>query len=118
VCCAHTQYLVRFVGPLPSRHVNEINFSLGSRVRLPTTLSTRQKPLRKQTKSLQRREQVKCANNGPERVQHGAASRDLACQSSSHIADTIEALAASGIEIEHDLTQEQRDEETYCSIKE
>jgi hypothetical protein len=51
-------------------------------------------------------------------VQHGAASRDLACQSSSHIADTIEALAASGIEIEHDLTQEQRDEETYCSIKE
>jgi hypothetical protein len=27
-------------------------------------------------------------------------------------------LAARGIEIEHDLTKEQRDEETYCSIKE
>src|SRR6516225_3190631 len=58
------------------------------------------------------------ANNSPERVQHDAASRDLACQSSSRIADTIEALAARGIEIKHDLTQEQRDEETYCSIKE
>jgi hypothetical protein len=32
----------------------------GSRVRLPTTLSTRQKTLRKQTKSLQRRERREC----------------------------------------------------------
>lgn len=34
------------------------------------------------------------------------------------IADTIEALARMGIEIAHDLTQEQRDEEMYCAIKE
>src|SRR5215468_4288276 len=33
----------------------------GSRVRLPTTLSTRQKTLRKQTKSLERRELRMCA---------------------------------------------------------
>src|SRR5262249_42235973 len=46
------------------------DFRLGSRVRLPTTLSTRQKTLRKQTKSLQRRERRKCARSGPEHAQH------------------------------------------------
>jgi hypothetical protein len=34
---------------------------IGSGVRLPTTLSTRQKPLRKQTESLQRGERRMCA---------------------------------------------------------
>jgi hypothetical protein len=32
-------------------------------------LSTRQKPLRKQTKSLQRRERRKCATSGREQMQ-------------------------------------------------
>jgi hypothetical protein len=29
-CCADSGYLVRFVGPLSRRHVNEMNFSFGS----------------------------------------------------------------------------------------
>jgi hypothetical protein len=29
---ARSECLVRFVGPLPSRHVNEINFCLGSKL--------------------------------------------------------------------------------------
>src|SRR5262245_63267176 len=37
------------------------HFRSGSRVRLPTTSSTRQKALRKQTESLQCRERRKCA---------------------------------------------------------
>src|SRR5215510_12999797 len=39
-----------FVGPVSTRNVNKRNFSCGSRVRLPTLLSTRQKNPRKQTK--------------------------------------------------------------------
>lgn len=41
--------------------------SVGSRVRLLTTLSTRQKTHRKQTQSLQRRERALSANFGTER---------------------------------------------------
>jgi len=40
----------------------------GSRVRLPTTLSTRQKALRKQTESLQRRERRMSAISGCEQL--------------------------------------------------
>jgi hypothetical protein len=41
----------------------ENNDGCGSRVRLPTMLSTRQKIPKKQTKSLQRRERRKCATS-------------------------------------------------------
>ena len=40
-----------------------------ARVRLPTTLSTRQKTFRKQTESLQRRDRRKCATFCPEQMQ-------------------------------------------------
>ena len=39
------------------------------------------------------------------------------CIRPDDIADTIEALAKMGIEIAHDLTQEQRDEEFWCSMQ-
>ena len=46
-------------------------------------------------------------------------SRDLwQLVATDDIADTIEALTRMGIEIADDMTQRQRDEEMYCSIKE
>ena len=39
------------------------------------------------------------------------------CIRPDDIGDTIEALTAMGIEIAHDLTQAQRDEEFHCSMK-
>jgi hypothetical protein len=52
------------------------------------------KTLRKQTKSLQRRERRKCAKNGPEQVQQGP-STEIACSITSSSRESSVGLRAS-----------------------
>jgi hypothetical protein len=63
-----------------------LSFALGSRVRLPATLSTWQKAPRKQTESLQRGERSMCAISGREQMRQILSQSELSIISASSMA--------------------------------